>query len=231
MRRSLLASGLLVCAGLAAGAQSPPADRRCRTIASAISTRSVGPGLSSEVRTKCSFDRTAHKATCTNQYVDAERVSTTSVSVTTFASLDDMLDEVRVVPPVRRSLRTETTVKDRQGTATTTLVNTYDRQNRLVKEVGASSRGTKYTTTYTNWDSAGRPTAGATVHPTGRNTLALSYRDAPPTLTTATSGLGLHLTCSQIFDKNGNPVSSSCGGNSANSRTTMAITATETVCR
>ncbi len=228
--RLLFVPILIACAGAGARAQAQPAAEHCRAFAAAAAHRTTGPGLSLDVMTACRYDKTTNKSTCTHRFTDARRVSSTSVSVTTFASIADAIDEVRVLPPIRRSLRTETTVKDAQGTTTTTLVNAYDRQRRLVQEVGTSSRGTKYTTTYTSWDSAGRPTSGATVRPGGRDVLTLTYRDTPPTLTISTSSLGLRAACSQIFDTHGNPSSTTCTGNT-NSKTSFTVSKLEQICQ
>ena len=61
------------------------------------------------------------------------------------------------------------------GSLTSSLVNTFDRENRLVQETGESSAGGTFTTTYTSWDEAGRPTAGKTVSRGNINALTLAY--------------------------------------------------------
>jgi hypothetical protein len=89
-------------------------------------------------------------------------------------------------------------------TVTATLVNTYDARRRLVKDVGSDGPGREATTTYTAWDAAGRPTAGATVSKGSRGTLAIAYDNAARTMTTTISGGGGRVTCTMTFDANGN---------------------------
>ena len=66
-------------------------------------------GFSAETTTTCQFDKATNKSTCTNQYSDSVGTKTTTVSVTTFASLAEAIDEIKVIPPRRRSVRTDTT--------------------------------------------------------------------------------------------------------------------------
>jgi hypothetical protein len=206
--------------------------QECRTAATAATTRSKGMGFSADTTTTCQFDKAASKSTCTNQYADSVGTKTTTVSVTTFASLADVIDEVKVIPPRRRSVRTDTTTTGDRGSMTSSLVNTFDRENRLVQETGESSGGGTFTTTYTSWDEAGRPTAGKTVSRANINALTLAYDGAARTLTTTTDTGLQKLVCVLTFDANGNPAASSCkgpGGMTNGSVTTT--TATEKICR
>jgi hypothetical protein len=238
----------IAIAALAAGAQGPslsahPAlatglpeagapPQECRTAATAATTRTKGMGFSAETTTTCQFDKTTSKSTCTNQYSDSVGTKTTTVAVTTFASLADAIDEIKVIPPRRRSVRTDTTTTGDRGSVTSSLVNTFDRENRLVQETGESSGGGTFTTTYTSWDEAGRPTAGKTVSRGNINALTLGYDSAARTLTTTTDTGLQKLVCVLTFDVDGNPAASSCkgpGGMTNGSVTTTA--ATEKICR
>ncbi len=209
-----------------AGAQA------CRTAATAATTRSKSMGFSAETTSSCQFDKATNKSTCTNHYSDSVGTKTTTVSVTTFASLADVIDEVTVIPPRRRSVRTDTTTTGDRGSVTSSLVNTFDRENRLIQEGGESSGGGTFTTTYTSWDEAGRPTAGKTVTRGNINALTLAYDNAARTLTTTTDTGLQKLVCVLTFDANGNPAASSCqgpGGMANQSVTTT--TATDKICR
>ena len=76
----------------------------CRIGATAATTRTEGQkGFWSEVTTACRFDKATSQSTCTNEYVDSVGTKTTTVSVTTFASLADAIDEVKVIAPLRLS--------------------------------------------------------------------------------------------------------------------------------
>jgi len=238
----------IAIAALAAGGQGPslaavPARatglpeagaplQECRTAATAATTRSKGMGFSAETITTCQFDKATNKSTCTNQYSDSVGTKTTTVSVTTFASLAEAIDEIKVIPPRRRSVRTDTTTTGDRGSLTSSLVNTFDRENRLVQETGESSSGGTFTTTYTTWDQTGRPTAGKTVSRGNINSLTLAYDSAARTLTTTTDTGLQKLVCVLTFDADGNPAASSCkgpGGMTNGSVTTT--TATERICR
>ena len=200
-------------------------------MATAATTRSKSPGFSADTTTTCTYDKATNQSTCTNKYSDNLGTSTTTVSVTTFASLADAIDEIKVIPPRRRSLRTDTTATGPRGSAASSLVNSYDRQNRLVQEVGESPNGT-FTTTYTAWDDGGRPTAGKTVTLANINSLTLAYDNRARTLTTTTDTGGQRLVCVLTFDANGNPTASSCKGpGGITNNSTTSSTATEKICR
>jgi hypothetical protein len=252
MPRPSVTAGLITALALAASAQvsSLPAFpddtmrtgslggeklervQECRTAATTATTRTKGPGFTAETTTACQFDKATNRSTCTNKYVDSVGTSTTTVSVTSFASLADVLDEINVIPPRRRSLRTDTTATGPRGSSTSSLANTYDEQNRLAQEVGETSGGGTFMTTYTSWDEAGRPTAGKTVTKGNINSLTLSYDNAARTITTTTDSGLQKLVCVLTFDAAGNPAATSCkvpGGMTNGSTTTT--TATEKICR
>jgi YD repeat-containing protein len=91
---------------------------------------------------------------------------------------------------------------------------------------------TKYTTTYTSWDSKGRPTVGTTAHPGGRTTTAIAYNDAGRTQTTTSATGGARTVCQMTFDADGNATATSCkvdGTAQTGSKTTIAKT--DTICR
>jgi hypothetical protein len=212
--------------------------RECRTLAVSQTIRATGPGASTEISTTCSYDRKTNKATCTSKSRDSRGESTT-VAVTSFRSLDDAIAETEVIPPLRRSLRTETTSRDRIGSRASSLVNSYDAKGRLIREVGtadptlkAPASTTKYTTTYTSWDSKGRPTAATTAHPGGQTTTAIAYNDGARMQTTTSVTLGQRTVCQMTFDADGNAIATSCDvGRNAQTRSRTTITKTETICR
>lgn len=252
MTRVIIAIGLIASLAFAAGVQvsSLPAfpDRttragrvaveagatvqECRTAATAATTRTKATGFSAETTTTCHYDKATNTSTCTNQYTDSVGTKTTTVSVTAFASVADAIDEIKVIPPRRRSVRTDTTATSDRGSSTSSLVNTFDRENRLVQEAGESSGGGTFTTTYTSWDEAGRPTAGKTVTRASINSLTLAYDNASRTLTTTTDTGLQRLVCVLTFDANGNPAASSCKGpGGVTNGSTTTTTATEKICR
>jgi hypothetical protein len=204
----------------------------CRTTATEATTKHSGRGFTAAATTSCQYDKTTNKSTCTTTYEDSLGTKTTTTSVSTFATLDDAIDETTVIPPRRRSIRTDTTGKGSRPVNATSLVNTYDQQNRLVKENGSAGNAATYTTTYTAWDEKGRPTEGKSVSGASTNTLDLSYDDAKRTLIITTDTAGQRMVCTQAFDVNGNPVSSTCRGTAGSmNNSTTTTTATEKICR
>jgi len=172
----------------------------------------------------CVFNATSVEGTCTNQYSDNFGQNFTSVSVTRHASRGDVVDEVAVIPPLNRSLSTTTTITGSINSVGTST-HTYDAQRRLVQTVSTttqSGQATNATTTYTAWDSAGRPTAGST----GGTQLSFSYDNATRTQVSTTIGSGV--SCSQVFDSNGNPTTGTCTNGATTTFTTMT---TVQVCR
>ena len=92
------------------------------------------------------------------------------------------------------------------------IANTYGAQKRLVREVGTGPTGVQSTTTYTTWDAKGRPTAGTTVRPGGKNNLTIAYNDTSRTQTTISASQGQAVNRTATFDVNGNTVATSCLG-------------------
>jgi hypothetical protein len=234
MLRAVIAGGLATLAVTATAQQKPIATgkpaQNCRIAPTESRTHATGPGMTMDSVATCSFDAAAKKVTCTNRFKDSRGIPTTGISVTTYTSVDDLIEEAKVVPPLRRSLRTETTTKTNASSITATLVNSYDSQKRLIREVGTGPKGVQSTTTYSSWDAKGRPTLGTTVHPGGKNSLTITYNDSTRTQTTTTAGLlGQSLSCSVTFDANGNAIATSCLGAASGSKTT--ITATDKICR
>src|SRR5262245_28379426 len=88
--------------------QSKP-SQPCRIGATASKTRTEGQkGFRSDVTSTCRFDKAASQSTCTNEYVDSVGTKTKTVSVTTFASVADVIDEVKIIPPLRLASKVET---------------------------------------------------------------------------------------------------------------------------
>ena len=218
----LLTAATLAALGIGSSAQTPagkPAEN-CRIAATAFKMLATGLGLAMETVTACSFDRAAKTTTCTNRFKDSRGIPTTSVAITTFASLDDTIDEIKAIPPLRRSIRTDVTTKTNSSSTKSSIANTYDAQKGLLREVGTGPTGVQYTTTYTSWDSKGRPTSGTTVHTGGKNNIALTYNDAARTQTMTGVSQGPSVNCSATFDVNGHSVSTSCYGSVSSSKRT-----------
>ena len=237
----IAAAAIALCIAISVTAQqrdnlartTPAPD--CRSLATAFRTKTLHFTLSTTsftTITECTYDKGANKITCTTQRND-KRAKTTTVSVTAFGSMADWIDEITVVPPRRRSTRTDTTMTDGKGSRTSaSLVNSYDDHGRLIKEVAdAPPGGDDFTATYTSWDEAGRPTAGTSEHRGWREKLTIAYDEEKRAKVTTAVSQGQRNTCKTTFDADGNPSSSSCRGQDGQTGFETKITATERICR
>ncbi len=199
----------------------------CRTGIATYRIVTTGGGFTSTTTGSCTFNSGAVEGTCTNSYTDTLGSAFTSVSTTRHASRGDVVDEVAVIPPLNRSLGTTTTVSGAGLNSTNTATNTYDGQRRLVMTTAVSQTAglpsVTSTTTYTTWDSAGRPTAGSTVAGGVTTPVSYAYDNATRTQTQTSGGT----SCTQTFDTNGNPLVGNCAGAVA----TFTTLTTQQVCR
>jgi YD repeat-containing protein len=218
------------------GGQSKQAQA-CRVGATASKTRTEGQkGFWSETTSVCTFDKAAVKSTCTNEYVDSVGTKTKSVSVTTFASVADVIEEVKIVPPLRLSTKVETKASGPVQASTTVVDYSYDAQRRLIKETVKASTAGSYEITYASWDKSGRPTAGSTVFAKAPTTTTeTTYNDATRTMTTTTGTGAIKITCDMVYDANGNPAATSCqtpgAAPGSMSKSKTETTGTERICR
>lgn len=201
----------------------------CRVVATASTLRTTAQGFSSETSQTCTFAAGVNQVTCTSRYSDNTGQSSTLTTVTTYASVGDLVDEVQSNPPRFLALSTATTTVGSAGTFSNSTQHTYDGQKRLVRIVGTSAAGTS-TTTYTAWDASGRPTAANDVGPGFNNSLSISYDNAARTRTTSVLGLGL--TTTETFDANGNPIRQVVtAGGAVSSTTDITPLSTQQICR
>jgi YD repeat-containing protein len=141
------------------------------------------------------------------------------VLVTDYRSTEEFVDEVKSIPPRTLSLRTTAT-----GGLAFTRTNSYDAQRRLTGFVNLGA-GQTTTTTYTSWDNAGRPTAGAQ---SNAGTLSITYNDGGRSQTTVIVGLGTEVA---TFDINGNPAASVRDTGVGPVTTTTTVGSTASICK
>ena len=79
------------------------------------------------------------------------------------------------------------------------------------------------TTTYTAWDTAGRPTMGTVLAGRQQSTVSMSYDDSRRMQSQTSNGI----TCTQTFDANANPAIGSCAGSTA----TTTVLTTQQICK
>jgi YD repeat-containing protein len=231
--KRVLTAVLLLSAGLhEAAAQSAPDGPACRNIPTSLTYMTMAQGFSSTINQTCTFDREAFRGSCTNQYSDSRgtsNVSATTVTAT-YASVAAFIDEVRVVPPLFKALKAVATATGPGGRNSETTF-TFDSQGRLQKEV---TTGAQSTTTYTEWDEAGRPTKVRDTGPGFNNTRIVSYDDTLRTRMTRVIPEGQSaavVTTVETFNADGNPVRQTATGGPAASTTTITINSTQRVCR
>ena len=216
-----------------ASPQRATAGPACRNLATSLTHVSTAAGgFRSTVKTTCTFNPQKFQGNCTNEYSDTRGVSITTATtvVATYASLGDFIDEVRVVPPLFKARKATATTTGPTGRNSETTY-TIDAQGRLTAETTA---GTSTTTTYTEWDAAGRPTRVQDVGRGFNNTRTIEYDDVRRTKTTrvAPQGQGqVVVTTVETFDADGNPIRQTAGGGQSTSETTITVNATQRICR
>jgi hypothetical protein len=240
---ALLSALAATCSGGSPSAPSPgapgstsvpgpqgPQTQSCRTYASVFTGITTAGPLVSTIDSTCTFSTATNQGTCNLRYSDTLGGAGTATTVASYQSRGDFIDEVRVVPPLTRSLGGTTRITGSPGGLIDgSVTNHYDGQGRLIRQVAiyslASASGT---IDYTAWDAVGRPTAANLVGPSN-DTMDISYNDAARTMTTSrTTPQGQRTLCTMTYDANGNHVGTTC---EPGSNQTLTIAASETVCR
>jgi YD repeat-containing protein len=138
---------------------------------------------------------------------------------TTWPSTAAFVAEVAVVPPLTRASRIERSASA-CGTGNTVTF-TYDAQNKVTQLVDKSS-----TTTYTAWDSFGRPAAGTITGGPLPFSITITYDNAARTLRqTFLIGSNPPAPTLTTFDADGNLIGLSDLTTGTNTVTTIASTA------
>jgi hypothetical protein len=192
----------------------------CRTYSTAadVSTRTSGTSIVFNAKETANFDASAKKVTVETKFANGTACNT---AISSYNSVADFVDEVRVIPPV--NLQTGSTSTNSGGCPGGSGSNTftYDSQRRLTAIVP----NTGNPTTYTAWDSSGRPTAGSS----GGASISIAYDNAARTQTQTQTSPAATSTLS--FDANGILTSSVVSSGGVTSTTTFTTTSTATVCK
>ena len=230
---ALVCAGTLACKGGSTSPTSPGGpggspSASCRTFAT--TQRSVQTFVDGQVvttDTTCALNAAGTEATCNSNYVDSIGGPGTATQTSRFASRSDIVDEAAVNPPLSRSLGTTTVVTQQGVSFTITATNAYDAQRRLVSITitNPPPLGT-ITTTFSAWDSSGRPTAGVTSGIPGGGTVSITYDNANRSVT-RNSGLNV---CTVTHDQNANMIRETCTGTTA-STTIVTIQAKQQICK
>jgi YD repeat-containing protein len=196
-----------------------------------VQTATANPSFRATTVGTCTFTQSSLQFNCSLVYTDTTGFATTNTNITTYASVADIVDEVSVIPPLMRPLSVSGTTTSGGTTTTSSGTFTYDAQKRITRQ--AYVGGT--TTTYSAWDSAGRPTAATAVGSNGQTTtLTMTYDNNARSMTTANVQGGVTTSCTQSYDVNGNPTTYECSSSIANAGTTNGTTtvaSTAQLCR
>lgn len=204
---------------------APTAASSCRTYASAFTmTQAGGPIIGGDgnrfwtpivVTQSCRFDTTTNELTCT---LSDDSASPTIV-VTSYRSRADFIGETRVIPPVATWTRSASTSAG--STVTSTL--DFDSQGRVIRLNFLVAGGTSGSTSYTAWDSSGRPTQSV-----ASNGQTFQYiHDENARVTTGLEISGSSRRCERAYDRQGNRTTYSCTDGLSQ---TFNTTGTETIC-
>jgi YD repeat-containing protein len=195
-------------------------SQTCRLFATSFTQ--VTSGLSLTTTSTCTVNTSTRQATCVHRLSDG----TTLNSVSTYNSVSDIVDEVRVIPPltlVRSAVASQTSPSGVTSPQVTTTYS-YDAQGRATSVVSPSN-----TTTYTQWDSVGRPTLANDVGAGFNNTRLIVHNDGARTRTTTVNN-GI-LTTVETFDANGNLLSQTTSGAGQTQTITYTTLTTDRVCK
>ena len=195
----------------------------CRTYPTATNVAVTQFNTTMTARLTASFNTSNNTNTITTISATG---ATCTTSVDTYRSKDDFVDEVRVVPGLTLVMARATTNSPSCGGVNSTVSYAYDSQRRLTS-FSTTALGVTGATTYTAWDSSGRPTVGGFPGTTIQNV----YNDAARTLTQTQTGGGSVSTSTITYDANGNQVTSVVTSGNVTSTTTFTNTATAQVCK
>jgi hypothetical protein len=208
--------------------------KRCRQYASAATSESAsgtsfGTFTSNQSET-CTFDSGARALRCTGSITGG---GCTNISkTTTYASVADFIEEAEVVGR-ERYLTAEITQSGDCTGSTARHVYTFDEQKRPLSHQ-TDNAGSVSSTTYTAWDSLGRPTqqSGTIGGNCGTLTTTTTYDDAGRSVSSeslSNCGGKSHLTLT--YDASGNVVYLLwTSGTSSSFSTVTTVTATAEVC-
>ncbi len=230
---AVLITGVAACGGSGGGSPTSPTGGgggggstgpACRTYFTNenITTRTSGTNIVFNAIQSANFDTSTKKATTTVKFANG---SVCGTGVATYNSVADFVDEVRVIPPVFLAVGTTSGgggACGGGGSAAGSLTYHYDSSRRLTGWTAVPGE----TTTFTAWDSSGRPTTGTT---SKGGTLSYVYDDGARTLT-ATSNPG-NTVSTLTFDANGNMIKQVLLTGGVTVTTTFDITSTATVCK
>ena len=192
-----------------------------------VSTDANGAVLSRSDYT-CSFNRGELAINCqvsTSQSTGGIQQTTR----TTYASVDDFVDQYTVTPHLQRQQKMET----RGVGEGRDITYTYDAKKRMVREDHVSPSAHTWVV-WTEWDTAGRPTRGTWSSKTPAMILApndsITYDDKAKTIKRLSGGQSAVQTEIELY-KNGNQTVVTAVSNGRKFIATMTTLTSEKICR
>ena len=231
----VLAAG---CSGSSGSPTTPAAGgsssgQTCRNYPTAYTSVTVSSASVATVTSSASYNTSTFQLTTPFTFADNQGTAYTAVFVFSYSSTADFVDEVSVIPPLTRWTGLSMTSTGSFGTISSAQTNSFDAQKRWTRNVSTTPGAASLTTTYTAWDSVGRPTAGSLSTEAGLTTIAVSYNDGARTQTQTSSTIGFPTYVGvTTYDANGNLVQTVATTNGATVATTTAtIASTGRVCK
>jgi hypothetical protein len=190
----------------------------CRTYATSGTEVGDGTSAGTSMTFTASFNPSTNQFTTTSLFASGGLCST---GVYSYSSSTDFVNEVRVIPPLTLATGLTFTQGGTCGSGTAHGTYSYDSQRRVTRFL---QDGLGSVTSYSAWDSAGRPTTGV------QDGVAFTdvYSDAARTLTFTSSSAGMMISIyTQTYDANGNLIRVSNAGGSD----IYTVTSTGSVCK
>ena len=198
MRKVWIATILVALVWIETGAAITQSAPTCR-IYTVDEVRTATGATSGTISQACKFDVPTTSRVCTMR----TRLGATSFDVTytdKYNSVEDFVDEVRVVPPIAR-IQTQSRRYMSGSGPTGNLTYEYDATRRQTR-ISANMGGNPLVTTYSAWDPLGRPTTAVVSSPASTITLQYKYDNAARTMTT-TGPAGVQV---DTYDADGNMI-------------------------
>lgn len=202
----------------------------CRVYPTSSTTTTTGSTTGTSSQT-CTHNG-AGQVSCTTSDTDSTGATSTTVSTADYASINDIVDEVQVVPPLTKVQMITSNITSAAGSGTVTVNYAYDGLGKVTQMTVATVAGA-LTTTYTAWDPVGRPTAGTSTVPgvPFDNSVSIVYDDGARTATTTIANFAGQGVNTLTFDPDGILVSTSVTGLGQSMTTTTTVLATGTICK
>lgn len=194
----------------------------CRTFTTEEVRNGRGPGAGT-ITQNCRFDAEVTSRICNMR----TRLGATAFDVTytdKYNSVEDFIDEVRVVPPIARIQKQSRRYNGPGPNAE--IAYEYDGARRQTR-LSTNMTGNLLVTTYSAWDPKGRPTAAIVSSKASTINLQYRYDDAARTMTT----MGPAGNQVDTYDADGNMIRSESTDGTGTTVFEFKLNKTEKICK